>query len=82
MQPAIPTVGGDTILRIPRQGDNDPQLIVEISRKIASAYRETETLPDAERRAAVEARLASLNQGAIEEINPNRGKIFEFKTVA
>jgi hypothetical protein len=79
---AIPTVGGDTILRIPRQDGDDAHLIGEVSRKIAAAYVETESLADDERRAAIATRLAPLNQGATEEINPDRGKIFEFKTLA
>jgi nitrite reductase/ring-hydroxylating ferredoxin subunit len=35
---AIPTVGGDTILHIPRQREDDAQLILDVSRKIAAAY--------------------------------------------
>jgi hypothetical protein len=78
----IPTVGGDTILRIPRQEGDDADLIRDVSRKIAAAYVETEALADGERRAAIAGRLATLNQGGTDDINPERGKIFEFKTLA
>ncbi len=79
---SIATVGGDTVLRVPRQDGDDAQLISEVCRKIAMAYTETESLPDAERRVAIAVRLCPLNQGATEEINPNRGKIFEFRNLA
>ena len=79
---AIPTVGGDTILRIPRQEGDDAQLVGEVSRKIAAAYVETESLADGERRTAIAQRLLPLNQGAAGDVNPDRGKIFEFKSLA
>ena len=77
----IPTFGGDTILRIPSKGNDDAQLISDVCAMIAGAYTETQGLPDDDRRAAIAARLAPMNQGSTEEINPNRGKIFEFKTL-
>jgi hypothetical protein len=56
----IPSHGGDTVLRAPRRNDDDRAFILEISRKIAAAYVEAETLPDEERRALVEKRLAAI----------------------
>jgi nitrite reductase/ring-hydroxylating ferredoxin subunit len=78
----IPTVGGDTILRIPADGGDDVALIRQVSRKIAEAYVEFEDLPDQARRAAIADRLAALNVGDTAAINPSHGKIFEFKPVA
>jgi len=79
---AIPTVGGDTILRVPKNTEDDTQLIRDVCSEVAAAYTETGHLPDAARREAIERRLAPLNQGDISGINPDRGKVFEFKTVA
>ncbi|MES2977350.1 MAG: aromatic ring-hydroxylating dioxygenase subunit alpha [Pseudomonadota bacterium] len=81
----IPTTGGDTILHIPLEGrDNlqDRQMIVEICRTLAAAYTETEHLPDAERREAITRRMAPLNTADASQINPDHGKVFEFKAVA
>ena len=79
----LPTVGGDTILRIPAQpGRDDRQLILDTCRTVADAYLQTQDLPDAERRAAISARLAHLNTADPGVVNPDHGKIFEFKTVA
>jgi hypothetical protein len=78
---SVPTVGGDTILRIPRQ-DDDAALIGDVCARIVAAYRESEHLPDEARREAIGRRLAPLNQGDATEVNPDRGKVFEFKTVA
>ena len=77
----VPTYGGDTILHIPADGGDDRALIVEVSRKIAAAYIEFENLPDAERRAAIAERLAPLNVGSADAVNPERGRMFEFKAV-
>jgi hypothetical protein len=77
----IPTTGGDTILRIPANGGDDRQLIREVCQKVAQAYMDTQLLPDAERRAAITALLAPLNTADPNEVNPDHGKIFEFKTV-
>ena len=78
----IPTTGGDTILRIPANGGDDRQLIREVCQKVAQAYIDTQLLPDAERRDAISRILAPLNTADPTEINPDHGKIFEFKTVA
>jgi hypothetical protein len=48
---------------------------------VAQAYIDTQLLPDAERRAAITALLAPLNTADPNEVNPDHGKIFEFKTV-
>ena len=80
--PTIPTMGGDTILRVPRTGQDDRELILDLCRKVAAAYTETVQLPDAERRAAITAKLALLNTADATEVNPDHGKLFEFKTVA
>jgi len=77
----IPTYAGDTILRIPAGEGDDRALIVEVSRKIAEAYQRFDDLPDEQRRAAIAAALAPLNTGDTEEVNPDRGKVFEFKTL-
>jgi hypothetical protein len=78
---SIPTCGGDTILRIPKRDGDDNALIADVSRKIAAAYVEFEHLADEDRREAIGRRLAPLNEGDTSEINPDRGKIFEFKTL-
>ncbi len=78
----IPTYGGDTILRIPANGGDDVNLIQDVSRAIAAAYLEFQDLPDAQRRAAIANRLEPLNVGDTRAVNPNHGKIFEFKPVA
>ncbi|HZQ61778.1 MAG TPA: aromatic ring-hydroxylating dioxygenase subunit alpha [Casimicrobiaceae bacterium] len=78
----VPTMGGDTILRIPRNGGDDAKLILEASEAIATAYVECQDLPDAERREAIRRRLEPLNVGDSSAINPDHGKLFEFKTVA
>jgi phenylpropionate dioxygenase-like ring-hydroxylating dioxygenase large terminal subunit len=78
----IPTYGGDTILRIPANGGDDVKLIEEVSGKIAAAYIAFQDLPDTERRTAIADRLAPLNVGDTQAINPNHGKIFEFKPLA
>jgi hypothetical protein len=77
----VPTYGGDTILHIPPKGGDDRELILDVSRKIAAAYIEFQDLPDAARRAAIDSRLAPLNVGDPGAVNPDRGKIFEFKPV-
>jgi hypothetical protein len=79
---AIPTVGGDTILRVPKNAEDDTQLIRDVCTKIVAAYMETEHFPDGARREAIGRRLALLNQGDTSGVNPDRGKVFEFKTVA
>jgi hypothetical protein len=56
--------------------------VIEISRKVFAAYVEFQDLPDAARREAIEKKLAPLNVGAPPKVNPDRGRIFEFKTVA
>ena len=78
----VPTTGGDTILRIPPNGCDDRQLIIDTCRNVAAAYVETQHLPDAQRREAIAKRLSSLNTADTNEVNPDRGKIFEFKTLA
>jgi nitrite reductase/ring-hydroxylating ferredoxin subunit len=78
---AIPTTGGDTILRIPADGGDDRQLILDACRAIAAVYIETQQLPDAERRDAITRRLAPLNTADASMVNPDHGKIFEFKSV-
>lgn len=81
--PAVPTMGGDTILRIPaREGRDDRQFILETCRTVAQAYVQTQRLPDAERRAAIASRLVHLNTADPDAVNPDHGKVFEFKTVA
>jgi hypothetical protein len=79
---AVPTCGGDTILRIPADGGDDRQRIVDTCRLVAAAYVETQHLTDAARREAITARLASLNTADPTLVNPDHGKIFEFKSVA
>jgi nitrite reductase/ring-hydroxylating ferredoxin subunit len=78
----VPTVGGDTVLHIPRGDGDDRELILRVCREVARAYVETQHLDDAERRAAITQRLAPLNVGDPSEVNPDHGRIFEFKTVA
>ena len=78
----IPTVGGDTILRIPAHGDDDVRLIGDVCKAIVAAYEECQDLPDAARRDAIVQRLAPLNHGDAEAINPDHGKVCEFKTLA
>jgi nitrite reductase/ring-hydroxylating ferredoxin subunit len=78
----VPTFGGDTILRIPRAGDDDVALIASVCKAVAVAYEETAHLPDEARRAAIAQRLAPLNQGDVDGVNPDRGKVFEFKALA
>jgi len=78
---SVPTCGGDTILRIPKRDGDDNALIADVSRTIAAAYVEFEHLADEDRRQAIGRRLAPLNEGDASEINPDRGKIFEFKTL-
>src|SRR5205823_3457616 len=77
----VPTMGGDTILRIPANGGDDAQLILDTSRAIAAAYVEFQDLPDEARRQAITQRLAPLNIGDSTAINPSHGKLFEFKSV-
>jgi hypothetical protein len=48
---------------VPKRNQDDRQLILDISRRIADAYDATMELPDGERRAAIEQRLAPLNVG-------------------
>lgn len=78
----VPTTGGDTILRIPAGGGDDRQLIADACRAVAAVYVETQQLPDAERREAITRRLAPLNTADPSMVNPDQGKIFEFKSVA
>ena len=78
----IPTFGGDTILRIPANGADDTQLILATCRAIVKAYEEFQDLPDTARREAITRRLAPLNVGDADAINPDHGKVFEFKSVA
>jgi nitrite reductase/ring-hydroxylating ferredoxin subunit len=59
----IATNAGDTVLHVPKRNQDDRQLILDISRRIADAYDATMELPDGERRAAIEQRLAPLNVG-------------------
>ena len=80
---AVPTMAGDTILRIPaRDGQDDRALIEHVCRTIADAYVGTQHLPDAERRAAVQGRLEPSNTVDPTLLNPAHGKVFEFKTLA
>ena len=78
----VPTTGGDTILRIPPNGGDDRELILEACRAVAAVYVETQHLPDAQRRAAITQRLASLNTADPSAVNPEHGKMFEFKSVS
>ena len=80
--PTIPTMGGDTILRVPPTDQDDRQLILDLCRKVAAAYTETMHLPDDERRAAITAKLVPLNTADATQVNPDHGKLFEFKAVA
>ena len=57
----IHTNAGDTILHIPRRNQDDRQLILDTSRRIADAYDATTDLPDSDRRREIEKRLAPLN---------------------
>ena len=77
----VPTTGGDTILRIPPNGGDDRQLILEACRAVAAVYVETQQLPDALRREAITQRLAALNTADPSAVNPDHGKMFEFKSV-
>ena len=81
----MPTYGGDTILHIPKtvSGDSgdDNAFVLAISKKIFAAYVEFQDLPDEARPAAITKALAPLNVGAPPEVNPDRGRIFEFKPV-
>ncbi|MBM3597651.1 MAG: aromatic ring-hydroxylating dioxygenase subunit alpha [Alphaproteobacteria bacterium] len=56
-----PTHAGDTVLHIPRRNQDDRQLILDTSKRIADAYEATQNLPDGERRKAIEEKLAPLN---------------------
>jgi putative component of toxin-antitoxin plasmid stabilization module len=78
---SVPTMGGDTILHIPRTTGDDRELITQVCREVARAYVETQDLPDAQRREAITQRLQHLNTADPGEVNPEHGKIFEFKTV-
>jgi len=78
----VPTVGGDTILRIPPDGTDDREMIRRVCREVAAAYTATRHLPEESRRAAIAERLAPLNTADPTVLNPDHGKIFEFKTVA
>ena len=78
----IATMGGDTILRIPADGRDDRQLILDACRKVAAVYIETLGMTDAQRRQVIATRLAPLNTADPGVVNPDHGKIFEFKTVA
>jgi hypothetical protein len=53
-----------------------------VCKAVAVAYEETAHLPDEARRAAIAQRLAPLNQGDVDGVNPDRGKVFEFKALA
>lgn len=78
---SVPTMGGDTILHIPRTAGDDREMIAQVCREVARAYVETQDLPDAQRREAITQRLQHLNTADPTEVNPDHGKIFEFKTV-
>lgn len=79
---AIATMAGDTILRIPLNPEQDDrEMILHICRAVAAALMETRHLPDSERRAAMHDRLVGLNTADASEVNPDHGKIFEFKTL-
>ena len=77
----VPTYGGDSILHVPATVGDDTALILDLSRKVAEAYIEFQDLPDQARRDAIARRLAPLNVGDTEAVNPDHGKVFEFKTV-
>jgi hypothetical protein len=77
----VPTYGGDTILHIPPTGGDDTELILEVSRKVYSAYIEFQDLPDEARRAAIAEKLTPLNVGQPPDVNPDRGRVFEFRNV-
>ena len=57
----ISTFAGDTVLRIPPSNSDDRKLVLDTSRRIAEAYLEYQHLPDDERRAKIEVKLAPLN---------------------
>ncbi|MBU3738196.1 MAG: aromatic ring-hydroxylating dioxygenase subunit alpha [Rhodoferax sp.] len=79
---AVATMAGDTILRIPLDPkQDDREVILHVCRAVAAALMETRHLPDGERRAAMQDRLSGLNTADASEINPDHGKIFEFKTL-
>ena len=63
-------------------GGDDVRLISDVCKAIVAAYEECQDLPDAARRDAIAQRLAPLNHGDAEAINPDHGKVFEFKTLA
>lgn len=78
----VATHAGDTILRIPPEpGRDERELIQQVCRAVAAAYVDTQHLPDAARRAAVQARLTTLNTADPSVLNPEHGKIWEFKTL-
>ena len=77
----VPTYGGDTILHVPATNGDDTALILGLSRKVAEACIEFQDLPDQARRDAIARRLTPLNVGDTEAVNPDHGKVFEFKTV-
>ncbi|MHB1217757.1 MAG: Rieske 2Fe-2S domain-containing protein [Alphaproteobacteria bacterium] len=59
----VPSHAGDTVLRAPmRAGTDDRAAILDLSRKVAAIYVESEALPDGERQPAVERRLRELSQ--------------------
>ena len=77
----VPTYGGDTILHIPAGGADDTAILRDVSRKVFEAYVEFQDLPDEARRVAIARRLVPLNVGDTAAVNPDRGKLFEFKPV-
>ena len=77
----IATVGGDTILHIPRGDGDDREVILKTCQAVADAYVKTQHLPDEERRRAITDLLSPLNTADPRQVNPDHGKIFEFKTV-
>ena len=57
----VPTYGGGTVVHMPeREGKDDDELILETSRRIATAYESGDGLKGAERDAFVQNKLAEI----------------------
>jgi nitrite reductase/ring-hydroxylating ferredoxin subunit len=56
----IPTYAGDTLLRIPKSNDDDRQLRLDVSQKVAAIFRSGDTLVGEDRRSHIKKQLRSL----------------------
>jgi phenylpropionate dioxygenase-like ring-hydroxylating dioxygenase large terminal subunit len=59
---SIPTCAGDTVLRVPPGNGDDRKLILNVSRKVATAYKSGDHLTGVERYKFIEAALAALEK--------------------